>query len=129
MTETSQNTESKRWMPVTAGILCLVGGILAIFVGLAMWRRHEVIGLLAGGASWRVHGLFAVIMGLMSIIGGVFAIVRKAWGAAFAGAITALYPFGVFGILAIIFVSMAKSEFNPKPVNETIILEDKTPKS
>ena len=116
-------------MPVTAGILCLVGGILAIFVGLAMWRRHEVIGLFARGGSWRVHGLFALILGLMSIIGGVFALVRKAWGAAFAGAITALYPFGVFGILAIIFVSMAKSEFNPKPVNETIILEDKTPKS
>jgi hypothetical protein len=36
---------------------------------------------------------------------------RKAWGVALAGAITALYPFGVFGILSIIFITLAKDEF------------------
>jgi hypothetical protein len=36
---------------------------------------------------------------------------RKAWGVALAGAITALYAFGIFGILSIIFVSLAKNEF------------------
>jgi amino acid transporter len=62
--------------------------------------------------------MFALLLGIMSIIGGIFALMRKAWGAALAGAITALYPWGIFGILAIIFVAMAKQEFS-KPSKET----------
>jgi amino acid transporter len=91
---------------------------LAILLALMMFHRHEVIGLLSRGGRWRVVGMFALLLGIMSIIGGIFALMRKAWGAALAGAITALYPWGIFGILAIIFVAMAKQEFS-KPSKET----------
>jgi uncharacterized membrane protein HdeD (DUF308 family) len=111
----SQNKSVNNWKSTAAGILSIIAGLLAILLALMMFRRHEVIGLLSRGGRWRVVGMFALLMGIMSIIGGIFALMRKAWGAALAGAITALYPWGVFGILAIIFVAMGKQEFS-KPV-------------
>ena len=54
-------------------------------------------------------GLIAI--GIMALIGGIFALRRKAWGFALAGAILALFPVIPLGVLAIIFVSMGKREF------------------
>ena len=47
------------------------------------------------------------------IVGGIFALRRRVWGLALAGAICAfLVPAGfILGILAIIFVAMGKREF------------------
>ena len=115
MTTNSQNKPANTWKSTAAGILCMVAGVLAIIFAFTMFHRHEVIGLLSHGGRWRVWGVIALLMGIMSIIGGIFALMRKAWGVALAGAITALYPWGIFGILAIIFVAMGKQEFN-KPV-------------
>ena len=118
MTVGSQNKPVSSWKSTTAGILNIIAGVLAIILSLMMFRRHEVIGLLNHGGRWRIWGIIALLLGIMSIIGGIFALMRKAWGAALAGAITALYPWGIFGILAIIFVAMAKQEFS-KPSKET----------
>lgn len=99
MTTSTQNKSANTWKPTTAGILSIVAGVIAILLSLRMFRRHEVIGYFIRSGRWRVAGIFALIVGVMSIIGGIFALIRKAWGAALAGAITALYPFGIFGIL------------------------------
>ncbi|MGP8080331.1 MAG: hypothetical protein ACLPVI_07455 [Dehalococcoidales bacterium] len=115
MTTNSQNKPANAWKSTTAGILSIIAGALAIIFAFTMFHRHEVIGLLNHGGRWRVWGCIVLLLGIMSIIGGIFAIMRKAWGVALAGAITALYPYGVFGILAIIFVAMGKPEFS-KPV-------------
>jgi len=53
------------------------------------------------------------ILGAVAIAGGIYALKRRVWGLAFAGAICAFLippPF-VLGILAIIFVVMGKGEF------------------
>jgi hypothetical protein len=118
MTVGSQNKPLNNWKSTAAGILSIIAGFLAILLALMMFHRHEVIGLLSRGGRWRVVGMFALLLGIMSIIGGIFALMRKAWGAALAGAITALYPWGIFGILAIIFVAMGKQEFS-KPSKAT----------
>jgi len=118
MTVNLQNQPVNSWKSITAGVLSILAGLLAILLALMMFHRHEVIGLLSRGGRWRVVGMFALLMGIMSIIGGIFALMRKAWGAALAGAITALYPWGVFGIMAIIFVAMGKQEFS-KPSKAT----------
>jgi hypothetical protein len=137
MTTNTQNKSANTWKPTTAGILSIVAGVIAILLSLRMFRRHEVIGYFIRSGRWRVAGIFALIFGVMSIIGGIFALIRKAWGAALAGAITALYPFGIFGILAIIFVALSKGEFNrpaakatiiPESTAETKSLSDKSPK-
>jgi hypothetical protein len=119
VTTNSQNKTINTCKPTPAGILSIIAGVLAIIFAFTMFHRHEVIGLLNHGGRWRVWGIIALLMGIMSIIGGVFALMRKAWGAALAGAITALYPYGIFGILAIIFIALSKGEFSKPAVKET----------
>lgn len=59
-------------------------------------------------------------LGLIAIAGGIFAIRRKVWGVALAGAICAIvppHPWGyltwtpVLGILAVVLVALSKNEF------------------
>jgi hypothetical protein len=51
-----------------------------------------------------------LVLGIVAIVGGVSAIRRKMFGLSLAGAICAL-PSGILGILAVIFVSLGKREF------------------
>jgi len=55
--------------------------------------------------------VFLLIVGIMPIIGGIYALQRKNWGLALAGSIVAIFGSSVMGILATIFVAMAKNEF------------------
>jgi hypothetical protein len=57
-----------------------------------------------------VGGLF-VVLGILAIVGGVSAIRRKSFGLSLAGAICALIPINLLGLLAVIFVSLGKREF------------------
>ena len=65
---------------------------------------------------YSVIGGFFVILGILAIIGGIFALKRRKWGLALTGAIAGTLTFFPCGIPAIIFVSMARQEFvSPKP--------------
>ncbi|MFH1381355.1 MAG: hypothetical protein ABIH70_00480 [Chloroflexota bacterium] len=57
-------------------------------------------------------GLFYALIGILAIVGGVFALQKKRWGVALAGAIGATIVFLPTGIPAIIFVSLGKQEFS-----------------
>lgn len=61
-------------------------------------------------------GGLALVLGIVAIIGGIFAITRQVWGLALADAMCALFPprVSVLGILAIVFVAPSKSEFDKK---------------
>ena len=115
------------------GGLLSAGGILSIIVGV-----FEVIGggLIAAlmalsiplwqpklpfypdfGDFWGarltiviIAGIVVAVLGIVAIVGGISAIRRKSFGLSLAGAICAL-PSGILGILAVIFVSLAKGEF------------------
>ena len=54
-------------------------------------------------------GVVLLVCGIIALVGGIYAIKRRRWGLALAGAILSL-P-GIMGILAIIFVSLGKKEF------------------
>ena len=56
-------------------------------------------------------GGFFTLAGIIAIIGGIFALRKKAWGMALAGSIAGTITFFPCGIPAIVFVSMAKPEF------------------
>ena len=56
-------------------------------------------------------GLMLVLIGALGIVGGVFALKRKNWGLALAGAIAGTVTFFPCGIPAVIFVSLGKEEF------------------
>ncbi len=52
-----------------------------------------------------------VLIGIISIIGGVYALQRRIWGLAIAGAISSCIVFPVFGLPSIIVTALAKDEF------------------
>jgi hypothetical protein len=61
-------------------------------------------------------GLVYIGLGVLGIIGGVFALQKKHWGMALTGAIAGAVTLFPCGIAAIIFVTLAKPEFSvPKP--------------
>ncbi len=67
-----------------------------------------------------VWGLFLVLAGTLAIVGGVYALKKKYWGLALAGAIAGTFTFFPCGIPAIIFVSLARPEFSaPEPAAPT----------
>jgi hypothetical protein len=54
-----------------------------------------------------------IVLGIIAIVGGIYAIRKRAWGMALAGAICVLLippPF-ILGILAIVFITMDNDEF------------------
>jgi hypothetical protein len=113
------------WKPTTGGILCIIAGVINVLLGLVVIVALAGAGLLLGtemieldlelaGMSWLgVLGVPLVVMGIVSIIGGAYALKRRLWGFALAGAICAIMAGNLlYGTLAIIFISVSKSEFN-----------------
>lgn len=103
----------RTWKATTAGILTIIGGIIGIVggavvvtLGPAFMAGIPGLEMIAGIGA----GLIAI--GFIALIGGIFALRRRAWGLALAGAILALFPIIPLGVLAIIFVSMGKREFH-----------------
>ena len=58
-----------------------------------------------------IVGGLLLVLGIIAIVGGVSAIRRKSFGLSLAGAICALIPLNLLGLLAVIFVSLGKREF------------------
>jgi len=78
------------------------------------WFEHSwaVVPFSQGVPTWLIviGGLF-VVLGIIAIAGGVSAMRRKSFGLSLAGAICAFIPLNLFGLLAVIFVSLGKREF------------------
>ena len=64
-----------------------------------------------GPPIWQtIMGALFLVLGILAVVGGISAIRRKRFGLSLAGAICALAS-GLLGILAVIFVTMARREF------------------
>jgi hypothetical protein len=129
----------KTWKPTAAGIICIIaGGSFTLVL-----TPTALTNLFAGVEGWRHVGfnLMFIILGIIPIVGGIYALRRRIWALALAGCactlileiITSLLlagglaegrglpppwrlaglsvVFGLTGILAIIFVSLGKREF------------------
>jgi hypothetical protein len=70
----------------------------------------EVLPLIA--AVYGAIGVVLLIFSVVAIIGGVYALKKRLWGMALAGAICGLLSFWPTGIAAIILISIGKNEFN-----------------
>lgn len=70
----------------------------------------EVIGFVT--AISMIVGIVLLAFGIITLVGGIYAIKRRKWGLALAGSILALPVGGILGLLAIIFVSLGKKEFD-----------------
>lgn len=119
---------------MTAGIMSIISGALGALGGL-MIAVLSVVMLSAieqtiaqqpsargGGpmpadilkvfqAIYVGSGVVYALIGVVGIIGGIFALKRKHWGLALAGAIAGSIVFYPVGIVGVIFASMAHPEF------------------
>jgi len=110
----------KTWKPTTAGILSIVAGALGVIGGIVIASVGAVAGGLLGqlGVPFMQEFIGAIaavpiVLGVVAIVGGVYALKRRVWGLALAGTICAFLtpPLGFLGLLAIIFVVLGKDEF------------------
>jgi len=69
-------------------------------------EMFQIMAIIYGGM-----GLILALIGALAIVGGVFALKKKHWALALAGAIAGTVTFFPCGIPAIIFVSLGKEEF------------------
>ena len=102
----------RTWKGTTAGVLTIIGGIIGIVAG-----GFAILGtaFLAGMTGFEFLGAIGagfLALGIIALIGGIFALRRRKWGLALTGAIFALFPAVPLGVVAIIFIAMAKKEFS-----------------
>jgi hypothetical protein len=123
-------TSPRTWKATTAGILDIIAGgfngliaigiiVVIIFFGNlspmimenippedAPFVMPMIVPILIGAL------VFFIATAVFPIIGGAYALQRRRWGWALAGSIIAIFRTSVLGILATIFVSMARDEFD-----------------
>jgi hypothetical protein len=105
--------------PVIGGILSILSGALGI-VGII----NYAIGLGAAGSGFGkgdmppfvpsiIFGMSipAIVIAILAITGGIFAILRKYWGWSLASSIAASLSLIILGIPAIVLIALSKDEF------------------
>jgi hypothetical protein len=106
---------------ITGAFEVIAGGLIAALTTLSIPFWHPEFPFAPG--FWGTYGIAAipkwilivgivlVVLGIVAIVGGVSAVRRTSFGLSLAGAICALLPFNLLGLLAVIFVSVARREF------------------
>ena len=103
----------KTWKPTVGGILSVVVDGLAAHVRIRALAFGVGVGLpgMPGGGIFAAMVIPTIILGAVAIVGGVYALKRRAWGLGLAGSICSLFCFWPLGIPAIVFVILGKGEF------------------
>jgi len=81
--------DGKTWKPTAAGILCIIAGTIAVISCIVFTVLGSIIAIFFGIAWPAVFGVLSIILGIIAIVGGIYALRRKSWGLALAGSICA----------------------------------------
>ena len=128
----------KTWKPKVAGVLAIVVGTFRCFVGLLLITVYMScppspgFPMSGGLLAWLAATCYMVI-GILAIVGGIYALGRRKWGRAFIGSICAAFsvlviplvvhnlnwtiygsifaPPDILGILAVVLTVLSKGEF------------------
>jgi hypothetical protein len=77
----------------------------ALYPGI--WLEH----IIPVDSPWFIiMGGLLVVLGIIAILGGIWALRRRSFGLSLAGAVCVL-PLGILGIVAIVCIALAKREF------------------
>jgi hypothetical protein len=108
----------KTWKPTTAGILGIIAGVVGVVFGIVLAVLGTtgggllvIFGLPALGGMVAGAAVIPLILGIVAIVGSIYALMRRRWGLALAGSICSLFCVWFLGIPAIIFVILGKGEF------------------
>ncbi|MDD1767958.1 MAG: zinc ribbon domain-containing protein [Methanomassiliicoccales archaeon] len=120
-------------IPLIGGILVMISGVIGIVIGLTMAVAAAAIGDILGDLYGGMYGLDVLgmiegiivacgviwfIIGLIALIGGVFALRKKRWGIAIVGGVFALLTIGpyflasILGLIGLILIAISKREFS-----------------
>jgi hypothetical protein len=111
-------------LSIIVGALEVISGGIMALVSLRIPLRLWLFSFLPGvPRPWFEHGIGVIpiwliivgalllVLGIIAIVGGISAIRRRSYGLSLAGAICALIPLNILGLLAVIFVALGKREF------------------
>jgi len=112
----------KTWMPTVAGILDIIAGVFGLFGGIGVAIASGFLSALGRGFTGALYmpvvsfnlmmvAIPIIIIGILAIVGGVYALVRRMWGLALAGSIAAFIPSWPLGVAALILTTLSKNEF------------------
>ena len=118
---------NKSWMPTTAGILSIICGAAELLLSLVVLIMGTILGSLGNYFPNIAQGQFptfaiilvltliaakTLIIGILALIGGIFALRKKVWGMTLAGSIASCFtPFWVLGVGSVVFTILGRSEF------------------
>jgi len=113
-------------MPTAGGILSIISGALG-FITIAFFLAFGSIfgaaiardvlsslGFWQTGLPLTIIGIIAIpllCVNIVAIVGGIYAIQRRGWGMALAGAICSVFPSQILGVLAVVFIAISRREF------------------
>ena len=113
-----QTTTKRTPLPLIAGILAIASGgfKLLSLIGLIIASFVVMVSPVSAIGMSPVTILLIItiplaILGILAIIGGIYALQRKNFGLAVTGSITAFLPFSLLGLASIILISLARDEF------------------
>jgi len=102
--------------PTVAGILDIISGALGLisaiclFIGIGVVGSQPDVPGFVLGILWGMSFPTAIV-GILALVGGIYAVQRKKWGWALTGSIAAILIFLPLGIVATILAAMSKNEF------------------
>ena len=117
----------KSWMPITSGILSIICGAVNALMGftliimgtfastfMPMMNIYSTgAGRYAFGIFMVFIGIFIIITGALAIAGGIFALRKRIWGLALAGAIASFFSWTwTLGIASIVIIALARDQFH-----------------
>jgi hypothetical protein len=101
----------KTWRPIAAGITGIIAGLIGIGGGAIVSLMGDFVSESGGIFGFEPFGVPTIILGIVAVIGGIFALRRRVWWLAVIGAIFAIPCMPVLGTLAMIFISLSDQEF------------------
>jgi len=88
--QVAKGIKKRTWKPTAAGILCIIAGVLCVIPSIIVGWIYTPI------------GSALVIVAIVPIVGGIFALRRRIWGLALAGSIFTVINSVIIGIFSIL---------------------------
>jgi hypothetical protein len=103
--------------PVVGGIFGIVAGVVPLIAGIVLVSIGATASNGVDGVEWAPIGIGIVLLalGIVTIVGSSYAIMRTNFPLAVAGGVCSVFSFWPLGIPALILIAISSKEFYPVP--------------
>jgi hypothetical protein len=110
----------RTWKPIAAGILCIIDGLICVIPCILVAFFFLFYGWGVGAGWLTLAGALLVIVGIMPIVGGIYALRRRRWGLALAGSILTLLNCVTLGVLGtVVYIGAIADNLSVRPSDLT----------